>query len=318
MKSPAAALLLMAMLMPVPMRAAPISFGIFGDTPYTGWERSQLPKLIDEMGDANLAFIVHIGDIKNGRSACSDGVFRDMLGVFQASRPPLIYVPGDNEWTDCHRQNNGSYDPLERLQKLREMFFTEPYALGQRKLELERQSSRPGFAKYVENVRWEMGGAVFVGLNVPGSDNNIGTVPSRPTAEFVERSRANEIWLRESFAIARARKARGVLIAIQADPEFEADAMGHPNPGYRDFLNQLRAETQAFDGEVVLAHGDTHYERIDKPLADRKTMKPIAKFTRVETYGSPFMGWIRGSVDADDVQFFRFFPQPYTPAGGAD
>ena len=42
----------------------------------------------------------------------------------------MIYVPGDNEWTDCHRANNGGYDPLERLAFLRAMFYpgrSEPW-----------------------------------------------------------------------------------------------------------------------------------------------------------------------------------------------
>ena len=39
---------------------------------------------------------------------------------------PLVYTPGDNEWTDCHRANNGKYDPLERLAALRAMFFPMP------------------------------------------------------------------------------------------------------------------------------------------------------------------------------------------------
>jgi len=39
--------------------------------------------------------------------------------LFETFEAPLIFVPGDNEWTDCHRQNNGSYDPIERL----EIFF---------------------------------------------------------------------------------------------------------------------------------------------------------------------------------------------------
>jgi hypothetical protein len=29
---------------------------------------------------------------------------------------PLVYVPGDNEWTDCHRTNDGSYGNPERLE----------------------------------------------------------------------------------------------------------------------------------------------------------------------------------------------------------
>jgi hypothetical protein len=102
-----------------PLAAQPVSFGLFGDTPYSDYERAQLPRMLAEMGREELAFVVHDGDIKNGSSVCSDEVFKDILGVFQASTVPLVYVPGDNEWTDCHRSNNGSFDPLERLDKLR-------------------------------------------------------------------------------------------------------------------------------------------------------------------------------------------------------
>lgn len=306
--------LALAMLLVAAARAEPVSFGIFGDTPYNSSERRRLPGLINEMGAENLAVIIHIGDIKSGHSPCSDEVFRDILGAFQASQSPLVYVPGDNEWTDCHRKDNGQYDPVERLHKLRELFFADDYTLGQHKLKLKRQSRQPGFEVYVENVRWEMGGVLFVGLNIPGSDNNIGKNPLQPSAEFVARGRANAHWLRKSFAIAKARKMPGILIAIQADPDFEADAMGHTNAGYRDFLKQLREETLAFPGKVVLTHGDTHYERIDKPLFDSQTFKSVQNFTRVETYGSPFMGWVKGVVDADDPEVFRFTPHPYSPA----
>ncbi|MBI3533710.1 MAG: hypothetical protein HY068_14780 [Burkholderiales bacterium] len=103
------------------LAAQPVSFGLFGDMPYSRWEREQLPALLNEMKREPLAFVVHDGDFKSGGTVCSDEVFLDMLGVFQSSYHPLVFVPGDNEWTDCHRKNNGSYDPLERLAKLREV-----------------------------------------------------------------------------------------------------------------------------------------------------------------------------------------------------
>ena len=308
-----AIVLALAILPAIAARAESVSFGIFGDTPYNSSERNRLPGLINEMDAENLAVIIHIGDIKSGHSPCSDEVFRDILGAFQAAQTPLVYVPGDNEWTDCHRKDNGQYDSVERLHKLRELFFADDFALGQRKLKLERQSRQAGFEAYVENVRWEMGGVLFVGLNIPGSDNNIGKNPLQPSAEFLARGRANQHWLHESFAIATARKMPGILIAIQADPDFDADAMGHTNLAYRDFLKQLREETLAFPGKVVLAHGDTHYQRIDKPLFDAQTFKSVANFTRVETYGSPFMGWVKGVVDTNDREVFRFSPRLYSP-----
>lgn len=293
--------------------AQSVSFGLFGDLPYSRWERDHLPDLMLEMDSEDLAFAVHGGDIKNGWSVCSDEVLRDIRDVFQSSKTPLVYVPGDNEWTDCHRQSNGSYDPLERLAKLRELFFEGETALGQRTLALERQSRNSAFASYRENVRWEAGGALFVGLNLPGSENNYhGTThKSGPVAEFVERSVANRAWLAQAFAHARVKKLPGILIVIQADPEFEDANAGKPRPGYRDFMTQLREETQAFAGQVVLVHGDSHRQQINQPMRDPLSKQVVKNFTRVETFGYPFFGWIKATVDAADQQVFRFSPRPW-------
>ena len=297
--------------------AQPISFGLFGDMPYSHWERQNLPDLLTEMDSEDLAFVVHDGDIKNGASECSDEVLRDILGVFQASRHPLIYVPGDNEWTDCHRHSNGGYDPLERLGKLRELFFAGDSALGQRPLLLERQSRDPAFASFRENVRWVAGGALFVGLNLPGSENNFhGTTRSGgPVPEFIERSAANRVWLAQAFAQARANKLAGIMIVIQANPGFEDFNTGKIRPGYHGFLTQLREETQAFAGQVVLVHGDSHRQQINQPLLDPVSREVLKNFTRVETFGWPFFGWIKATVNSADPQVFRFSPRPWrTPS----
>ncbi|MDK9705030.1 MAG: hypothetical protein OEL20_18035 [Sulfuritalea sp.] len=298
-------------LLALPAHAEPVAFGLFGDTPYNHWEREHLPDLIAEMDGENLAFVVHDGDIKSGSGVCSDEALQSVLAVFKKSATPLVYVPGDNEWTDCHRKSNGGYDPLERLGKLREWFFPDDLALGQRPLKLQRQSKDPAFAKYRENVRWEAGGALFVGLNAPGSDNNFeGTQRSGgPVAEFIERGAANKAWLAQAFALARSRKLAGIMIVIQGNPGFHAANVGNAGSGYRDFLTQLREETLGFAGHVVLVHGDTHHHRIDQPLEDPVTKETVKNFTRVETIGSPFFGWVRGTADATDPQVFRFSPR---------
>ncbi|MCM2289572.1 MAG: hypothetical protein NDI67_11140 [Sulfuritalea sp.] len=305
--------LLVAALLACSAQAEPLAFGLFGDTPYNRWEREHLPELIAAMDGENLAFVIHDGDLKSGDGACSDEAFKDILAVFQKSAHPLVYVPGDNDWTDCHRNSNGRHDPVERLGKLRELFFPDDFALGRRRLKLERQSRDPAFARYRENVRWQVGGALFVGLNVPGSDNNFHG-PRRsggPVPEFIERSAANRAWLAEAFALARTRKLAGILIAMQGNPGFYAANAGNPSPGYRDLLTQLREETLAFSGRVVLVHGDTHRYRIDQPMEDPASGETVKNFTRVETMGSPFFGWVRGQVDAADPQVFRFSPRAW-------
>lgn len=296
-------------------RAEPVAFGLFGDMPYNDWERRQLPQMMAEMAAEKLAFAVHDGDIKSGGSPCSDAVYADIRGVFDAAEYPLVFVPGDNEWTDCHRRSNGGHDPLERLAKLRETFFAGDESLGRRRLRLERQSTDPAFAAYRENVHWQAGGVLFVGLNVPGSNNNwSGTTRNRgPSAEFIERSRATRAWLAAAFALAQERRLAGILLVIQGNPDLEGsrDRDGKPN-GYREFVDQLREATLAFQGQVVLVHGDTHYFRIDRPLRNRRG-ETIPNFTRVETYGSPTLGWVKGSADAADPRVFRFEARPYLP-----
>lgn len=302
--------LLLATWLVSPAHADPLSFGLFGDTPYSHWERQHLPELIAEMDREDLAFVVHDGDIKSGSGECSDAALRDILGVFRDSAHPLIYVPGDNEWTDCHRRSNGGYDPRERLAKLRQLFFADDHALGRRTLRLERQSSDPAHSAYRENVRWEAGGVLFVGLNVPGSNNNFqGAKGSGPAAEFHQRSAANRAWLAQAFALARERRLAGLLLVIQGNPGFHAANAGRPETGYAEFLEQLRDEMLAFPGQVVLVHGDTHHHRIDQPMEHPATGQTIANFTRVETFGSPGFGWVKGSIDTAHPRLFRFEPR---------
>ena len=288
-------------------RAESLSFGLFGDTPYSDYERGQLPPLLQAMGDSGLAFAIHDGDIKSGSSLCSDALYRDIRDVFDAAPLSVIYVPGDNEWTDCQRKACGGYDQQERLGFLRRTFYADNHSLGQRKLPLLRQKDWP------ENVRWEAGGVLFVTLNIPGDDNNV----KRPE-EALPRNKANQTWLEAGFRLAREKKLAGILIDIQANPFIEADNEGATKPGFREFLDQLRQETTTFPGQVVLVHGDTHSVRVDKPLRDRKTHRLVENFTRVETFGAPFMGWVKGSVDVTDPAVFRFEQHPWRPNSPLD
>src|SRR5689334_16087747 len=98
--------------------AADFTFAAFGDAPYSRDEESRFVEVIAEMNREPLEFAVHVGDFKNGRSACTDELFEQRREWFALSRHPLIYVPGDNEWTDCWRALGDARSPLERLRKL--------------------------------------------------------------------------------------------------------------------------------------------------------------------------------------------------------
>ena len=280
-------------------------FAAIGDTPYSDYERRELPRMLDDIAAEHASLIVHAGDFKNSRALCSDALFGERRALFDASPVPLIYVPGDNEWTDCGKLIAGHFDPLERLQKLRQLFFTAPRSLGQQTLTVEQQNSN-----YPEHLRWRLGPVVFISLNVPGSNNNFGKGPE-PSREFSARNPAVVEWLQQGFATARREQAAGVVIVMQGNPAFKHAAAGLTHVGYRQLLATLRSETLAFPGQVLLIHGDTHWQRIDHPLRHPETKKPIASFTRIESFGYPVMGWVKVIIDSESPTLFRFEARPY-------
>jgi len=261
--------------------AADFTFGAFGDAPYTWFEEALFPDFLAGMNQEDLPFVVHVGDFKSATAPCSDELFSQRREWFDLVRHPFVYVPGDNEWTDCRRFQAGGHDPLERLAKLRELFSGGDESLGRRRIKLARQ-----LPDYPEHARWRHGDVLFVTLNVPGPDNNARHMPE----EFRSRSAAVARWLEQSFNIARGDRLRAMVIFMQANPWVSPTSRYF---GFRELLATMARETLGFDGEVLLVHGDTHRFRVDSPLRDPASGSPVANFTRVEVFGSPGMNWVR-------------------------
>jgi hypothetical protein len=314
-------------------RGAKFEFALVGDMPYDGRHVKEFANVIQKINAADVAFVVHNGDFWwDGKDwteqagelpPCSDETFQDRLGLAQSFRHPFIFVPGDNEWTDCHRAKPRTYDPLERLTKLRQMFFAGDRSLGQRTMRLTRQSEDPPHAKFRENVRWTYGDVLFVTLHVVGSNNNLGRTPEMD-AEYTERNAANLTWLRQGFELAMRSGSKAIMIIAQADPRFENSwppdmqqrymlaGLGLKSPetrratGFDEFLAALERETVAFGKPVVYVHGDSHIFRIDKPLVGSKSRRLIENFTRLETFGHPDAHWVRAIADPRDAGVFSF------------
>jgi hypothetical protein len=275
--------------------AAEFTFAALGDAPYNTQEEAQFIALMGEMNREALAFAVHVGDFKSGHSECSDELFQQRRQWFGLSHHPFIYTPGDNEWSDCARTLSGSHDPLERLAKLRELFFDTDFSLGQRRLALARQSKMRGTAAhpYPEHARWILHGVMFVTLNVAGGGNNMRRMPQ----EFSAREAAARDWLKLSFDAARTQNLRGLVVVMQANPW-----AGSPRQrlGYAGVMEALTAEVVKFTGAVALIHGDTHRFRVDNPLRHPVSLKPLANFTRIEVFGSPSVNWVRVRVHDEE------------------
>jgi hypothetical protein len=287
-----------------PATAAPFEFVALGDMPY-GPDLIAGPAYRHLIGLVNQAappFTLHVGDFKDGTADCGNAEYQRQWSYFQRFDSALVYTPGDNDWLDCHRRGD---DPLERLQALRERFFAAPRSLGQRPIAVERQADQmPAFARYRENLRWiypaQPGGVVFATFHTVGPQNGLDAASPAVRDEARAREAANAAWIREAFALARARGAPALVLATQAEsltyPYLDQPKLGVVQEAFaasiRDTLLPL-AEAAPFP--VLLVHGDFHQYVTDQPFFNARGQR-IGNLWRLEVFGEPRVHAVRVRV----------------------
>ena len=276
------------------------SFAAIGDQQYGPEGEQKWPALAESLNASasHLKFLIHVGDIKNGSSKCSNEMFANRLEAFNAIRMPFILTPGDNEWTDCHREADGSYDSLERLAYLRNIFFKSESSLGHPQIALFRQSQDLKYSLYRENALWTQGNVVFATVHIIGSNNNLGRNADNDR-EFAGRNQANLDWIRAAFHVATQRQFGAVVLAFQADPRFPltADDKVKTTSGFVDLLKVLEEESIRFGKPVLALHGDSHFFRFDKPLISQTDKRELENFFRLEVPGEQDVHWVEVKVD---------------------
>ncbi len=267
-------------------------FVIFGDLQDSSQDgRQHDAELIERINELEPAFSVYIGDIKEGHSPCTDERFGTMRAVFDHHIRPLIFTPGDNEWTDCWRESAGSFDAVERKRAVVSLFTAPGESIGQQTLPLDQQKGQR------ENARWRWNGVVFATLHIVGANNNL-QQRDDAIAEHLHRDALNAKWLDET--VAAASDAAGLFLFIHANPKW--DAPWWEPTGFDRFRDQLARAAASFPGPIVVAHGDTHTFRIDKPFPGAPQM------TRVEMFGPPQRGAVIVDTDPERLEVFQFVP----------
>ena len=324
------------------------TLAVFGDWPYSQLLLDSARLLIDSVNsDPNVSLVLHIGDIHSGSMACTgaglnprpakavplwnEGIFN----LFEQFRDPIVYTPGDNEWTDCHKTKEfSSGAPLNELASVRSLFFRDPgFTLGGHKKHVSTQAAEfdrkhPSDAQFVENVMWEQGRIVFVTLNMPGSNNDglpwtapFTNEPAR-VAEAAQRTLADIRWLDAAFDRAEKEDAKAVLIGLQADMWDPAAAVpgGDGLGNYTVFVHELAQRSVRFGRPVLLINGDSHVFGSDQPLADPNSAtgrihgtQAVPNLTRVTVQGSTTAPaeWLRLTVDPDSPKVFSWENVPY-------
>lgn len=287
-----------------------LTVAVYGDAPYgtSPTDNAQFlatPAFIQSINaDRDVRLVLHVGDIHSGKQFCTEAYDRAVFNLWSAFERPLIFSPGDNEWTDCHKpaQGGGTFnattgqidfvldasgnpvdfangDPLANLALVRSIFFPRPgWSLGKHPRRVRSQAQHfdhrhPADAAFVENVMWEASDVLFVAINLPGGSNNdtdvwygAPTASQAQLAETAARTAADLRWLDAAFARAREARAQAVLIQLQADMWDNEKGPAH-QAAYEPIVASIASHTLAFGRPVLMVNGDSHVFLSDNPLA---------------------------------------------------
>lgn len=276
-------------------------FFAIGDMPYNvpdDYERFE--RVIKSINDEQPAFTVHVGDIKGGSSPCADEAYEKMHSYFQEFQDPLILTLGDNDWTDCHREGAGNYDPVERLERVREIFYNGSTSMGQSSMDLLTQSTYEGYEKFEENAIWEKKNILFASLHVVGSNNNFIPDSTADNSEFMERDAANLFWLKKAFDMAKAEQSSGLVLFLHAAMSYTDSK----ESGFANFTKKLQQEVFAYDQPILLIYGDHHRFLVEKPL-DMENGRVRTNFTSLMVFGFPDMHAVEIRVHKNQEDLFE-------------
>jgi len=279
---------------PTPNPPGTFSFAVLGDAPYYVWEDLKFSLVLQSLDANYLSWVIHVGDIF--LHPCTDDLYQKTLHRFNNLRHPVIYTPGDNEWFDCWEPGSGSFEPQDRLKRIRQIFFDNPTrSLGRSALSLVSQSGSGQYDEFVENARWVHEGIVLATVHIIGSANGMKKFPARTASDDEaarRRTEAAAAWVRETFAQARTLNASAVVISFHGVPPFEQPDDSE-RYAFEPFIAVVEEETERFARPVLLAHGDGHIYTVDHPLVRRTTGRLLENLTRMQVPGSPDVGWVR-------------------------
>jgi len=218
-----------------------------------------LKSLLDDARDEEFAFLVVTG-IKGAGEACGDRLYQKRRDLIDKARRPVIVSLSGNDWTGC-RNSAGRTNAIERLNRLRELFYGEPESLGKPKLALSRLSSSPRFRSYAENAHWQVGKVLYATINLPAPNNHYLEAAGR-NSEYEDRAVANRFWLNRLFAIARQDKLAAVVLFAEGNmqpllqPANGLRALLQRAPsaydGFADTRRQVQMRAAKFSGKVLV------------------------------------------------------------------
>ena len=230
------------------------SFGVIGHTLGNDTGDADLKRAIAEANQADPAFVLVTG-IKSYAEACSDRLYEERRMMMDASERPLILLTAGSDWTDC-RSSDGRSSAIERLNRIRELYYPDNESLGMKHMSVSRQSSIPKFRSYAENMHWERDKVLFATINLPAKNNHFRMEAGR-NSEYEDRMVANRAWLQRLFTWAKRRKLDAIVLV--SDGRIGAhieqgffSRLAAKKDGFTETRRIVRGLAEKFRGKVLL------------------------------------------------------------------
>ena len=307
------------------------SFIALGDTAYKNEDYPKYHSLIDTINSINPAFTIHVGDTMGYPQLCSDEHYSKITNAFNRFRHPLIYTPGDNEWTDCYNDSISSdTEPdkyadyiLGRLTAIRNLYFSNGNSLGKHPIALIRQSDiDKKFSTFSENSYWIHNNVLFATMHIVGSNDNFHPHIKQLTLESIQRRHAGFHWAMHLLKVAKKEKVKALVIAGHANLFGSEKATGKvaqysgkrvrggEHGPYGGYVYALASLTYNLEIPVLYIHGDSHEFVIDRPLLKSSNHEystlQLTNFTRVQVPAHPENKAVKISIDLNNSYPFNF------------
>lgn len=200
-----------------------------------------------------------LNGVKSDSESCSDELYTERKNLIDTIDIPVIISVSGNDWVNC-RNGRGDSIAIERLIRLKEIFFENTSSQENNPIELTRQSLGSRFSNYPENAYWHMHSILFATVHMP-SDNNHFTTAAGRNNEFEDRAIANRQWLDRLFRIASRNRYKGIVLISDGNPFLSADRTGQ-DPAFRDGFHEIRQQlnnlVSHYPGRVLFIHGHHH------------------------------------------------------------
>jgi hypothetical protein len=237
--------------------AETFSFGVIAHAYTASSDESALRSTMTATDTENLAFVVANG-VKSNTEPCTDQLYNRRKTLLEESGHGLILSLAASDWVDC-RRTDGRSAAIERLNRIRDLFFAGEFSFGSTRIPLVRQSLTPKFRNYGENAQWMIGDVMFATINLPAKNNHFLSAAGR-NSEYEDRQVANRTWLQQLFNAATRKNLKAIVIFCDGNPFAKPEppslfGLSASRDGFSDIRRQITTLGSNFRGKVLVIHG---------------------------------------------------------------